>query len=126
MNSSNQSSTRYYYENILVLSFTKTGQMEWSKIIHKNQFEDNDENSLSFSTMTSGSEIHFLFNQDRKYQIVSDQGIKPDGTLTRYPTLKTQQRGYEFMPSLSKQVGARQIIIPCVYHNNICFAKVDF
>ena len=125
MNNSNQT-TRYYYENILVLSFTKTGQMEWSKIIHKSQFEDNDENSLSFSTMTSGSEIHFLFNQDRKYQIVSDQGIKPDGTLTRYPTLKSQQRGYEFMPSLSKQVGARQIIIPCVYHNNICFAKVDF
>ena len=122
----NNQTTRYYYENILVLSFTKTGQMEWSKIIHKSQFEDNDENSLSFSTMTSGSEIHFLFNQDRKYQIVSDQGLTPDGTLTRYPTLKSQQRGYEFMPSLSKQVGARQIIIPCVYHSNICFAKVDF
>jgi hypothetical protein len=126
LNNFNNQTTRYYYENILVLSFTKTGQMEWSKIIHKSQFEDNDENSLSFSTMTSGSEIHFLFNQDRKYQIVSDQGITPDGTLTRYPTLKSLQRGYEFMPSLSKQVGARQIIIPCAYHNNICFAKVDF
>ena len=84
------------------------------------------ENILSFSTMTSGNEIHFLFNDDRKYQIISDQAITPDGTIKRYPTLKSPQRGYEFMPSLSKQVGARQIIIPCVYRNNICFAKVDF
>ncbi|MBK9483724.1 MAG: hypothetical protein IPO01_00360 [Chitinophagaceae bacterium] len=68
----------------------------------------------------------FLFNNDRKYQIISDQGIAADGTITRYPTLKSPQKGYEFMPSLSKQVGARQIIIPCAYRNNICFAKVDF
>ena len=124
-NFSNQT-TRYYAENILVLSFSKIGQLMWSNVLHKSQFDDEDENFLSFSTMTSGSEIHFLFNEDRKYQIISDQAIAADGTIKRYPTLKSQQKGYEFMPSLSKQVGANQIIIPCVYHNNICFAKVDF
>ena len=76
--------------------------------------------------MASGNEIHFLFNEDRKYHIVSDQAIAADGTIKRYPTLKSQQKGYEFMPSLSKQVGPGQMIIPCVYHSNICFAKVDF
>jgi hypothetical protein len=125
LNSYNQSK-RYYYENILVMSISKTGQVEWSKVIHKSQFEDEEENFLSFSTMTSGGEIHFLFNADRKYQIVSDQGLSPDGTIKRYPTLKSDQKGYEFMPSLSKQTGANQIIIPCAYRNNICFAKVDF
>jgi hypothetical protein len=125
LNSYNQS-TRYYYENILVMSISKTGQVEWSKVIHKNQFDDNEENFMSFSTMTSGGEIHFLFNNDRKYQIVSNQGLTPDGTINRYPTLKSPQKGYEFMPSLAKQVGSNQIIIPCAYRNNICFAKVDF
>ena len=76
--------------------------------------------------MTSGSEIHFLFNQDKKFQVISDQAISADGTIKRYPTLKSPQKGYEFMPSLSKQVGASQIIIPCAYRNNICFAKIDF
>jgi hypothetical protein len=122
---SNQS-TRYYYENILVMSISKTGQVEWSKVIHKSQFDDNEENFMSFSTMTSGGEIHFLFNSDRKYQIVSNQGLTPDGTINRYPTLKSPQKGYEFMPSLARQVGSNQIIIPCTYRNNICFAKVDF
>ena len=126
LNSLNSQSTRYYYENILVLSISKTGQLLWSKVMHKSQFDDGEENFMSFSTLTSGNEIHFLFNSDRKYQIISDQAIAADGTVTRYPTLKSPQKGYEFMPSLSKQVGARQIIIPCAYRNNICFARVDF
>ena len=126
LNSLSNQSTRYYAENILVLSISKVGQLMWSKVLHKNQFNDEDENLLSFSTMTLGNEIHFLFNQDRKYQIISDQAIAADGTIKRYPTLKSQQKGYEFMPALSKQVASSQIIVPCVYHNNICFAKVDF
>jgi hypothetical protein len=126
LNNLNNQSTRYYYENILVLSISKTGQLLWSKVLHKSQFDDEEENFMSFSTLTSGNEIHFLFNSDRKYQIISDQAIAADGTITRYPTLKSPQKGYEFMPSLSKQTGARQIIIPCAYRNNICFAKVDF
>ncbi len=122
----NNQSIRYYYENIVVFSISKTGVLEWSKVIHKSQFDDNDENFLSFSNITSGNEIHFLFNDDKKFQVVSDQGISAAGIIKRYPTLKSPQKGYEFMPSLSKQVGANQIIIPCTYRNNICFARVDF
>lgn len=119
-------STRYYSDNILVLSVSKTGIPGWNRIIRKSQFDDDDENYLSFFAMTSGSEIHFLFNNDKRNQIISDQGITADGTLTRYPTLKSLEKGYEFMPSLSKQVGNRQLIMPCSYRNNICFAKIDF
>lgn len=119
-------STRYYSDNIFVLSISKDGMPQWDKILHKSQFDDDDENFLSFFTMTSGSEIHFLYNSDKRNQIVTDQGLTPDGVLTRYPTLKSREKGYEFMPSLSKQVGARQLIIPCSYRGFICFAKVDF
>lgn len=126
LNNNNNQSTRYYYQNILVLSISKTGQLEWSKVLHKDQFDDNEENFMSFSTMTSGGEMHFLFNDDRRYQVISNQGLTPDGIIKRYPTLKSDQKGYEFMPGLSKQTGASQIIIPCAYRNNICFAKIDF
>lgn len=122
----NNQSTRYYYENILVLSINKAGKTEWSKVIHKDQFDDDEDNFMSFSTMASRGEIHFLFNSDKKNQIISDQSLSPDGTIKRNPTLKSEQKGYEFMPALSKQVGTNQIIIPCTYRNNICFAKVEF
>lgn len=126
LNNFTNQSTRHYYENILVMGVSKTGGIQWSKVLHKSQFDDEEDNFMSFSTFTSGNEIRFLYNSDRKYQIISDQGVTADGTVKRYATLKSPQRGYEFMPSLSKQVGANQIIIPCSYRNNICFAKVDF
>ena len=122
----NDQNTRYFYENIFVLSVSKTGQAEWYKVIQKDQFDDNEDNFMSFLTLINKGEIHFLFNDDKKYRIISDQGISPDGTLIRYPTIKSDQKGYEFMPSLGKQVGANQVIIPCAYRNTICFAKVSF
>jgi hypothetical protein len=59
-------------------------------------------------------------------QLLADFSLKPDGELTRNPTLKDLDRGYEFMPKYGKQVSARQMIIPCVYRNYICFAKVEY
>ena len=76
--------------------------------------------------MLMSGEIHFLFNNDRRYQIVTDQSVLPDGTVKRNPTLKSQEKGYEFMPGLSKQVGATQLIIPCSYRGSLSFAKIDF
>lgn len=119
-------STRYYYENILVLSISNTGRMEWSRIIQKDQMDDNTDSFLSFSTMTLSGEVHFLYNNDRRNQIITDQSISADGTIKRNPTLKSQEKGYEFMPGLSKQVGARQLIIPCSRRGSLAFAKIDF
>lgn len=119
-------STRFYLENILVLSVSKNGKPEWSRIIQKDQFDDGEDNFLSFSTLTTAGEVHFLFNNDRKYQVITDQSIAPDGTIKRNPTLKSQERGYEFMPALSKQIAASQLIIPCAYRGSLCFAKIDF
>jgi hypothetical protein len=126
LNSFGSQSTRYYYANILILSLDKTGKIDWSRVIHKDQFDDDNDNFLSYSTINSGGEIHFLFNDDKnKNQIIANHSISPAGVLTRNPTLKSQERGYEFMPRLSKQVSASQLIIPCVYRGYICFAKVD-
>jgi hypothetical protein len=126
LNSFNNQTTRYYYDNIMILSISKTGQLLWSKVLQKKQYDDNETNFMSFFTMTTGSEIHFLYNNDGKYQVISNQAIAADGNINRYPTLKVDQKGYEFMPALIKQVGSNQIIIPCAYRNNICFAKVVF
>ena len=123
----NNQTTRYYYANILILSADKNGKIEWSKIIHKDQFDDGNDNFLSFGTMNKGGQIHFLFNDDKnRNQIIANQSISPTGQLTRNATLKSQEKGYQFMTRLSKQVGANQMIIPCIYRSYICFAKVDF
>jgi hypothetical protein len=120
-------SVRYYFSNIIILSLDKDGRLQWNRVIHKDQYDDDNENFLSFTTMNSGGEIHFLFNDDKnRNQIIADHSISPLGEITRNPTLKSQEKGYQFMTSLGKQVGASQLIIPCLYRGYICFAKVNF
>jgi hypothetical protein len=121
------SSTRYYAENILVLSYNSNGGLEWSNVIPKSQFDDESDNMISYQIVNTGGELHFLFNQfEKRTLLLNDHTIAPNGKITRNPTLKNLDKGYEFMPRLGKQVSARQMIIPCLYRSYLCFAKVDF
>ncbi|MDQ6756555.1 MAG: hypothetical protein M3004_06435 [Bacteroidota bacterium] len=123
----NTSLTRYYYNNIVVINVDKDGKLVWTNVIHKDQFDDGDDNFLSYQQINIGGELHFLFNEvERRNQLIADQSITPDGKLTRNPTLKSLDKGYEFMPKFAKQVSAKQIIVPCIYRNYICFAKIDY
>lgn len=118
---------RYHADNVAVLSFSSTGEMEWNNIIGKSQFDDESDDRISYQLMNTGGELHFLFNnQERRNNLLTDFSIAPAGELTRNPTLKNLERGYEFMPKYGKQVSSRQMIIPCLYRNYICFAKVDY
>ena len=124
-NSNNQN--RYYYDNLLVLSLNKDGVTEWSRVIHKTQFDDESDKFLSFYLFNAAGDLHFLYNEmDRRNKILNDQSLEPNGNITRNPTLKSLDRGYDFMPVYAKQVGARQLIVPCDYRNFICFAKIEY
>ena len=122
-----EESNRYYYDDVVILSLDSSLKMEWNNIVHKKQYDVDNDNFLSFANMNVGGEIHFLFlDRDRKKQLVSDQSILPSGEIKRYPTLKSNDVGYGFMPRLAKQVGARQMIMPCIYLSYVAFAKIDF
>lgn len=119
--------TRYFANNIMVLSLDKNGALEWSNVIQKAQFDNDSDNMLSFQTLNDGGQIHFVFNQyERRSTLLTDQYITPDGKITRTPTLKNLDKGYEFMPRLGKQVSASEMIIPCLYRGALCFAKVEW
>jgi hypothetical protein len=119
--------TRYHAENMMILSYDKDGKLEWSNVIPKSQFDDESENLISFQMMNTGAEIHFLFNQsERRVLMLNNQSLSADGKITRNPTLKNLDKGYDFMPRFGKQVSARQLLVPCLYRNYLCFAKLDF
>jgi len=119
--------TRYHAENILILAFDKDGKVSWTNVIPKSQYDDESDNLISHQIMNTGGELHFLFNQyERKNLLLSDQSIGPDGKVTRYPTLKNLDKGYDFMPRHGKQVSSWQMIVPCTYRNYLCFAKIEF
>jgi hypothetical protein len=118
---------RYNAENIMILSFDKNSNMEWSNVIPKSQFDDEGVNQISYQTMNTGGELHFLYNQsDKRTLLLMDQSISADGKITRLPTFHNLDKGYVFLPRLAKQVSSNQIVIPCQYRNYLCFAKIDF
>jgi hypothetical protein len=126
MGSSSQA-VRYHADNIAVISFDGQGRMEWNNVMGKAQYDDEKDDLLSYQLMNTGGQLHFLFNQqERRNNLLSDYSITPQGEMTRNPTLKNLDRGYEFMPKYGKQVSARQMIVPCVYRNQVCFAKIDY
>lgn len=119
--------TRYFYNNIVALNIDKEGKMVWSNIIRKEQFDDGEDNLLSYQLVNVGGELHYLFNEpERRNQLIADQTLSADGKITRNPTLKSLDKGYQFMPKFAKQVSAKQIIVPCLYRTYICFAKIDY
>lgn len=122
-----RSNVRYNADNITILSFDKTGRLEWSNVIHKEQFDDESDDRISYQTVNTGGQIHYVFNIDEKRALLlNDFTLSPNGQISRNPTLKNLDRGYEFMPKYGKQVSSYQLIVPCFYRNNICFAKVEF
>ena len=96
-------------------------------VIRKAQFDDNTDNFIGYGVLNTGDKAHFLFNvQDKRTNVLTDQSLSPDGQIDRNPTFKNVENGYEFMPRHAKQVGARQLIIPCQFRGATCFAKVEF
>ena len=118
--------TRYHAENVVVLAFGPTGNIEWTNVVNKSQFDDDTDGLIGYQMVNTGDALHFLFNlQERRTQILSAQSIMPDGQINRVPTLKNLDKGYDFMPAYGKQIGSRQIIFPCMYRNYLCFARLD-
>ena len=119
--------TRYFADNVAVISFEPNGKMEWSNVIRKSQYDDNTDNFIGFGLFNTGDQLHFMFNvQEKRSMILSDQSISPIGQVDRNPTFKNLDKGYDFMPRHSKQVGSRQAIVPCQYRGFTCFAKLEF
>ena len=117
----------YNYNDIINFSFNKDLKLQWSSVINKTTSDVENDNFLSFTNLNAGGEIYFLFLQkDNNRQILSNHALQPDGNTKRYATLKGREAGYNFMPRLSRQTGAKQMIVPCIVRNNIAFAKIDF
>jgi hypothetical protein len=123
----NSQNVRYHADNIVILSFDKVGELQWNNVISKGQYDDNTDDLISYQLMNTGGQLHFLFNmEERRVNLLNDYTVAPGGDINRNPTLKNLDKGFDFMAKYGKQVSAHQMIIPCLYRNSICFAKIEF
>lgn len=127
MNNTFNSVNRYYADNIAIISINPNGKPDWSNIISKTQYDDNTDNYIGYGVLNSGGDIRFLFNiKDKRGNMLTDQLLNPAGEIDRNPAIKNPERGYDFMPRHAKQIGAKQVIVPCMYRGLTCFAKIEY
>lgn len=123
----NDNDVRYYYNDVAMLSYDENGKLVWSNFIRKSQFDDGTPSFLSYKLVNLGNELQFLFNVPyRRDFLLTAVSLQPNGKLAKLPTLRGLDRGYKWMPRYGKQISARQVIVPCILRNYICFAKIDF
>ena len=124
---SNNQAVRFHADNVVIFSFDNNGNLEWSNVLKKEQFDDESDDRISYNVINTGGQLHYLFNmQEKRNLLMNDFSLTPDGQVTHYPTLKGLDKGHEFMPKYGKQISAKQFIVPCFYRNYICFAKIEF
>lgn len=119
--------TRYHYNDVAILNYDPSGKLTWSNFIRKDQFDDDNTVFLSYKMVNVGDALHFIYNEPfRRSYLLTDVSLDPHGQLSKSPTMRGLDRGYEWMPRYGKQVSARSVVIPCIYRNFVCFAKLDF
>lgn len=119
--------TRYYADNVMVISLDKDANMQWNNVVAKSQFDDNTDNMISYQIMNSGAELLFLYNEwSRRSPMLNAQSLDPNGRINKEPPLKSLDKGYEFMIRFGKQVSSREMIVPCLYRNSFSFARIEF
>ncbi|HEY2725916.1 MAG TPA: hypothetical protein VGI61_01980, partial [Parafilimonas sp.] len=117
----------YFANNITLLSFDSVGNMEWFSIIPKNQYGRDTYNFIGYGTYQTSDEVNFLFNEaSKKSTAMQSLKVNASGEVVLNPTLKKMDRNFSCMPRFAKQVSGNEVLIPCLYKNNLCFAKIEF
>lgn len=125
-NSYDRSRIRYFYNDIVIADIDSSLHMNWNNSIHKNQNEPDNDNHLSFSTINTAAALHFLFIEktDQK-ALITVNSLSSNGDIKKIPLIRNDEKNYEFMPRLGKQIGARLVIMPFLYFNKLGFALIE-
>ncbi|MCU0335048.1 MAG: hypothetical protein MUF62_08340 [Chitinophagaceae bacterium] len=124
---SQNNNTRFHADNIIVMAFDKNGKLLLSNQVVKSQFDDNSANAISYFMANTGNGLQYIYNDyESRNLVLAYQTLNPEGRVIRNPTMKSLERDYKFLPRLSKQIDRKTIIIPCLYRNSLCFARMEF
>lgn len=123
----NDRDVTYNYNDVAMLSYDSTQQLIWSNFIRKNQQSGENASFLSYEMVNIGSALMFIFNNPfRRSYLLTAMSVTPSGKLSKLPTLRGLDNGYQWMPRFGRQISARAVVVPCIYRNYICFAKIVF
>jgi len=115
------------YGNLLLLDVDSSGNLEWGNVVRKQQIGSLDVGWFSFATIFRGGELNFIYNTPYKETwLLQNTSVTSGGKVIANPLMRGLRDKYLFMPSQGMQISENEFIIPAIYHNNLCFAKIEY
>jgi hypothetical protein len=123
-----QNITEYHFNDILAMSYNAEGVRDWFSFVRKEQYSQEDGGRFSsYAFLNSGGSLGFLFNDyDTKQSKIQLATVDAEGLSNTMSFTAEGNENPDWLPKHGKQIGARELLIPCLRKKQICFAKVVF
>ena len=119
-------SVTYNANNIALISFDIKGNLQWVKTIDKKQSDQNVDQFIGYGSIQNEAGMSFVYHQKQKgvHQLIVNTLTK-EGQLVKGNSIVLNEKNYEWMPKMLKQVGEHEAILPYQFKNKIGFAKIQ-
>ena len=117
--------TEYHYGNILTVSISNKGEIEFTRLIKKTQ-ESTDDGGLysSYLYMVSGNALHLFYNREiNSNNEIAGVSINAKGERIDKNVARNVDHIW-IMPGNGKQVSADELFVPCIQKKKLVLAKI--
>jgi hypothetical protein len=118
----NNSYVRYFYQyaDILITSVNPDGEIDWNKVIRKDQMTMNDNGYYSsFLLGVTENGINLIFNDGiQSRSEVLSYIVKPDGSIVHDILVRNNSFDGLSVPKIGAQVNYNELIIPAFNHKS--------
>lgn len=124
----NQLIREYNYNDIFALSYDGQGNKDWHAFVRKNQYSQEDGGLFSsYAIMNTGGSIGFLYNDfnsnNSRIQFATIDGT---GNVDMHSMTTGDKNAPDWLPRSGKQIGLKELLIPCLRKKQLSFAKIVF
>jgi hypothetical protein len=120
--------TDYYNEDIVVLSISPLGQLQWTTVLPKKQFSQDDDGAYSsFFIFKTPSKMHFVYNDEIKNNnTVSEYVLNPAGRFERNSVLSTAYQKLKLRIRNAMQISSSAYLMLSERNNRINIVKIEY
>lgn len=118
----------YYFDDILISSFSSDSKFQWAKILHKRQYSQDDEGLFSsFFIFKTTALLRLIFNDAINSEgTVSEYLLKPNGDFIRKSILNTHYKNLNLRFQDALQLSADSFIVPSENGAKLSLVKIVF
>jgi len=118
----------HYREDVVIISLSKTNELEWHKVFYKRQFSQNDEGVFSsFYSFLTPSRLRLIYNDEIKSNnTVSEYVLDPLGNYKRTSVLSTEYQNLKLRFQDATQISSTELLVPSQKNYDLSLVKIDF